>query len=93
MKAMTRKTAFFLWAAGLVLGVLMCGSVACGAEAPPAPKVKELPLSYEHPAQNIPSYEQWIGQMWVKYRSLSPAPQDGWKQKHDDSHYRQALKP
>jgi hypothetical protein len=33
----------------------------------------------------------WIKELWNKYRPLSPAPMDGWKQKHDDSYYRNAV--
>ena len=33
----------------------------------------------------------WIKQLWDKYRALSPASTDGWKQKHDDSYYRNAI--
>ena len=35
--------------------------------------------------------EGWISEMWAKYRSLSPAPTDGWKKPHDDSYYRNAV--
>jgi hypothetical protein len=29
--------------------------------------------------------------MWAKHRSSLEAPTDGWKQKHDDSYYRNAI--
>ena len=35
--------------------------------------------------------EPWVKEMWNKYRATSAAPQDGWKQKHDDSYYRNAI--
>ncbi len=35
--------------------------------------------------------QPWIKQLWDKYRPLSPAATDGWKQKHDDSYYRNAI--
>jgi len=36
--------------------------------------------------------DRWVRGAWEKYRSLSSAPTDGWKQKHDDSCYRGAIK-
>ena len=33
----------------------------------------------------------WIKELWEKYRPLCPAPTDGWKQKHDDSYYLNAI--
>jgi hypothetical protein len=36
--------------------------------------------------------QPWVKQLWTKYRPLCPAPTDGWKQKHDDSYYRNAVK-
>ncbi len=33
----------------------------------------------------------WIKELWNRYRSLSSAPTVGWKQKHDDSYYRNAI--
>ncbi len=33
----------------------------------------------------------WIKELWNKYRPLCPAPTDGWKQKHDDSYYLNAI--
>ena len=35
--------------------------------------------------------QPWIKQLWDKYRPLSPAASDGWKQKHDDDYYRNAV--
>jgi hypothetical protein len=37
------------------------------------------------------SGERWVRPVWDKYRTLSPAPQDGWRQQHDDSYYRNAI--
>ncbi len=33
----------------------------------------------------------WIKRLWNKYRPLSPASTDCWKQKHDDSYYRNSV--
>ena len=33
----------------------------------------------------------WIKGLWNKYRPLSSAPTDGWKRKHDDSYYLNAV--
>jgi hypothetical protein len=33
----------------------------------------------------------WVKKLWNKYRSLCSAPTDGWKQKNDDSYYRNAI--
>ena len=33
----------------------------------------------------------WIKELWNKYRPLSSAPTDGWKQKHDNRYYRNAV--
>jgi len=38
------------------------------------------------------SWETYVNQMWFKYRSALAAPTDGWKQPHDDSYYRDAIK-
>ena len=35
--------------------------------------------------------QPWVKQLWTKYRPLCPAPTDGWKQKHDDSYYLNAV--
>jgi hypothetical protein len=35
--------------------------------------------------------QPWVKQLWTKYRPLCPAPTDGWKQKHDDSYYLNAI--
>ena len=35
--------------------------------------------------------QPWIRQLWNHYRSLSPAPIDAWKQKHDESYYLNAV--
>jgi hypothetical protein len=35
--------------------------------------------------------DPWIKLMWAKYRSLNPAPQNGWQQKHDESYYQNAV--
>jgi hypothetical protein len=45
--------------------------------------------SFSHQGYNG---ETWVGEAWAKYRSLSPAPTDGWKQPHDDSYYKNAVK-
>ena len=36
-------------------------------------------------------HEPWVKQLWTQYRPLCPAPIDGWKQKHDDSYYLNAV--
>jgi hypothetical protein len=35
--------------------------------------------------------QPWVKQLWTKYRPLCLAPTDGWKQKHDDSYYFNAV--
>ena len=35
--------------------------------------------------------QPWVKQLWTKYRPPCPAPTDGWKQKHDDSYYFNAV--
>ena len=35
--------------------------------------------------------QPWIKQLWARYRPLCSAPTDGWKRKHDDSYYRNAI--
>ena len=35
--------------------------------------------------------DEWVKPMWEKYRASSAAPQDGWKQPHDDAYYRNAV--
>ena len=35
--------------------------------------------------------QPWIKELWTKYRPLCPAPTNGWKQKHDDSYYLNAI--
>ena len=37
------------------------------------------------------SWEDFVNEMWAKYRSTLPAPTDGWKTKHDDAYYRAAI--
>jgi hypothetical protein len=38
------------------------------------------------------SWEPFVNEMWFKYRPALAAPADGWKQQHDDSYYRTAIK-
>ena len=38
------------------------------------------------------TWDPFVNEMWAKYRPSLEAPCDGWKQKHDDSYYRTALK-
>ena len=35
--------------------------------------------------------QHWVKQLWVKYRPLSAASTDGWKQRHNDSYSRNAI--
>ena len=35
--------------------------------------------------------QPWVKALWTKYRPLCSAPTDGWKQKHDDSYYLNAV--
>jgi hypothetical protein len=35
--------------------------------------------------------QPWVRWLWTRYRPLSAAPLDGWKQKHDDSYYLNAV--
>jgi len=90
MKTTVIRADFFLWAAGLVLGILVCGPMAIGAEAaPPAPKVEDLPLkesvsqygitwTFERPArvgQFVTGDYYVVGPVTVK--AIDPAPADG----------------
>ena len=38
------------------------------------------------------TWEPFVNEMWSKYRPTLAAPIDGWKQQHDDSYYRTAIK-
>ena len=38
------------------------------------------------------TWEPYVNEMWFKYRPTLAAPIDGWKQQHDDSYYRTAIK-
>lgn len=35
--------------------------------------------------------QPWVKELWTKYRPAGSAPTNGWKQKHDDSYYVQAI--
>ena len=35
--------------------------------------------------------ERWLTPIWIKYRPMNPAVQNGWKQQHDDIYYRNAI--
>ncbi|MBN2270715.1 MAG: hypothetical protein JXN61_08880 [Sedimentisphaerales bacterium] len=37
------------------------------------------------------AWDAFVNEMWAKHRPLLEAPSDGWKQKHDDSYYREAI--
>jgi len=37
------------------------------------------------------AWDAFAGEMWAKHRATLEAPTDGWKQKHDDSAYREAI--
>jgi len=37
------------------------------------------------------AWDDFVNEMWAKHRASSPAPTDGWRQKHDDSAYRAAI--
>ena len=39
------------------------------------------------------TWEPFVNEMWAKHRAASGMPPtDGWKQKHDDSYYRNSIK-
>jgi hypothetical protein len=35
--------------------------------------------------------DEWVKPMWTNYRSLASAPQNGWKRRHDESYYINAV--
>src|SRR5207302_3269945 len=37
------------------------------------------------------AWDAFVNEMWAKHRPGLPAPTDGWKKKHDDSYYKDAL--
>ena len=37
------------------------------------------------------AWDAFVNEMWAKHRPTIKAPNDGWKQKHDDSYYRTAV--
>ena len=39
------------------------------------------------------AWDAFVNEMWAKHRPLLRAPIDGWKQPHDDSYYRAAIRP
>ena len=38
------------------------------------------------------AWDAFVEDMWATHRSKLQAPTDGWKRKHDDSYYRNAIK-
>jgi hypothetical protein len=38
------------------------------------------------------AWDAFVNEMWAKYRPALAPPTDGWKQKHDDSYYRAAIR-
>jgi hypothetical protein len=37
------------------------------------------------------AWDDFVNEMWAKYRTASPAPTDGWKKPHDESYYKRAI--
>ena len=37
------------------------------------------------------TWDPFVNEMWARYRASVPAPTDGWKQKHDNSYYDNAV--
>jgi len=89
MVAKARRSFLFLWVAGVALGAWLCGPVAYGGEAPPAPALEQLPL-----VETVSQYgitwtfdkEVRVGQFItgdyyvvgpVTVKAIDPAPADG----------------
>ena len=51
-------------------------------------------FAYDWRAEHVPTFDaelEALKQLWDQDRPLCSAPTDGWKQKHDDSYYRNAV--